>query len=167
MQLLSTVGFPRIGAQRELKKWVEGYFNEKVSKDELLCNTADLRKRHWLLQKQNGISFIPSNDFSFYDTFLDMAFLLGIIPEEHSNLMLDELDTYFAMAKGYQKEARDAKALPMKKWFNTNYHYMVPTIDENTCFKLNGSKPFDEYLEALGIGIKTKPVIIGPVTFLK
>ncbi|MFZ5989178.1 MAG: 5-methyltetrahydropteroyltriglutamate--homocysteine S-methyltransferase [Bacillota bacterium] len=167
MQLLSTVGFPRIGAQRELKKWVEGYFNEKISKDELLCNAAELRKRHWLLQKQNGISFIPSNDFSFYDTFLDMAFLLGIIPEEHSNLMLNELDTYFAMAKGYQKGTRDAKALPMKKWFNTNYHYMVPTIDEKTNFKLKGSKPFDEYLEALGIGIKTKPVIIGPVTFLK
>lgn len=85
MQLLSTVGFPRIGAQRQLKKWVEGYFNEKLSKDVLLQNAAELRKQHWLVQQQNNISFIPSNDFSFYDTFLDTAFLLtcnsGSAPE--------------------------------------------------------------------------------------
>ena len=167
MQLLSTVGFPRIGAQRQLKKWVEGYFNEKLSKDILLQNVAELRKQHWLGQQQNNISFIPSNDFSFYDTFLDMAFLLNVIPEAHRNLKLDELDTYFAMAKGYQKGEKDAKALPMKKWFNTNYHYLVPVIDESTEFKLNGSKPFDEYAEALNSGIRTKPVIIGPLTFLK
>ena len=165
MQLLSTVGFPRIGAQRQLKKWVEGYFNEKLSKDILLQNVAELRKQHWLVQQQNNISFIPSNDFSFYDTFLDMAFLLNVIPEAHRNLKLDELDTYFAMAKGYQKGEKDAKALPMKKWFNTNYHYLVPVIDESTEFKLNGSKPFDEYAEALNSGIRTKPVIIGPLTF--
>lgn len=167
MQLLSIVGYPRIGAERQLKKWVESYFNEKISKEELLRNAAELRKQHWLVQHQSNINFIPSNDFSFYDTFLDMAYLLNVIPEVHRNLNLDELDTYFAMAKGYQKDTQDAKALPMKKWFNTNYHYMVPVIEEQTKFKLNSSKPFDEYLEAIALGIKTKPVIIGPFTFLK
>ncbi|MHB8065840.1 MAG: uroporphyrinogen decarboxylase/cobalamine-independent methonine synthase family protein, partial [Ruminiclostridium sp.] len=141
MQLLSIVGYPRIGSERQLKKWVESYFNEKLSKEELLLNAAELRKQHWLVQQQSNINFIPSNDFSFYDTFLDMAYLLNVIPETHRNLKLDELDTYFAMAKGYQKDTQDAKALPMKKWFNTNYHYMVPVIEEHTKFELNGSKP--------------------------
>ncbi len=167
MNQLSTVGFPRIGAQRQLKKWVEAYFKEKLSMDELQQNAAELRKQHWLLQQQNNIAFIPSNDFSFYDTFLDMAFLLNVIPEVHRNLNLNKLDTYFAMAKGYQKGNHDARALPMKKWFNTNYHYIVPLIDGQTRFKLNDIKLFDEYNEAVALGIKTKPVIIGPFTFLK
>jgi len=167
MNQLSTVGFPRIGAQRQLKKWVEAYFKEKLSMEELQQNAAELRKQHWLLQQQNNITFIPSNDFSFYDTFLDMAFLLNVIPEVHRNLNLNKLDTYFAMAKGYQKGNHDARALPMKKWFNTNYHYIVPLIDGQTRFKLNDTKPFDEYKEAFALGIKTKPVIIGPFTFLK
>lgn len=167
MQLLSTAGFPRIGAQRQLKRWVEGYLDGKLSKDELLANASGLRKQHWLVQKRNGIDFIPSNDFSYYDTFLDMAFLLNVIPEAYRELGLDGLDTCFAMARGYQNGGRDTKALPMKKWFNTNYHYIVPVIDGDTEFRLNGSKPFDEYLEAAGLGIGTKPVIVGPLTFLK
>lgn len=167
MQLLSTVGYPRIGAQRELKKWVESYFHKNISQEELLKNAAAIRKRHWSVQKEKGIDFIPANDFSFYDNFLDTAFLLNVIPENYRQLKLDDLDMYFAMAKGYQDAQNDAKALPMKKWFNTNYHYMVPLIDEDTKFALNGRKPFDEYLEALSMGIKTKPVMIGPLTFLK
>jgi 5-methyltetrahydropteroyltriglutamate--homocysteine methyltransferase len=167
MQLLSNVGFPRIGARRQLKKWTEGYFNGELSQDELLHNAATLRKENWLIQEEKNVNFIPSNDFSFYDTFLDTAFLINVIPNIYQDLNLDELDTYFAMAKGYQEGTRDTKALPMKKWFNTNYHYIVPIIEENTEFKVNGNKPFREYTEALSMGIKTKPVIIGPFTFLK
>ncbi len=167
MQRISVVGFPRLGARRELKKWVEGYLNGKISKQELLANSADLRRRQWLLQKEKGIDYIPSNDFSFYDTILDTACLLGIVPEKYGELGLDGLDTYFAMAKGFQDESRDVKALPMKKWFNTNYHYLVPSIGSGSEIRLSGGKPLDEYAEALGAGVKTKPVIVGPLTFLK
>ena len=167
MQHLSIIGFPRIGDQRQLKRSTEGYFKKKISKEELLKSAEELRKNHWQKQQQNNIKFIPSNDFSFYDTFLDMAFLLNVIPKEYKDLGLDELGTYFAMAKGFQEDGKDAKALPMKKWFNTNYHYMVPIIDEQTQIRVNGSKPFDEFSEALSMGIKTKPVITGPFTFLK
>jgi 5-methyltetrahydropteroyltriglutamate--homocysteine methyltransferase len=167
MQKISVTGYPRIGARRELKKWVEGYFEGKLTKEDLLRNSAELRKRQWLLQKEKGIDFIPSNDFSFYDTFLDTAHMLGVVPERYGKLGLDRLDTYFAMAKGYQAGQHDVKALPMKKWFNTNYHYLVPTIGEECEFRLSGSKPMEEYSEALAAGIRTKPVIIGPLTFLK
>jgi 5-methyltetrahydropteroyltriglutamate--homocysteine methyltransferase len=167
MKQISVVGYPRIGANRELKKWTEGYFLKNVSKEDLLKQSADLRKLHWLTQKDSSIDYISSNDFSYYDTFLDMAVLLNVIPQRYHGLELDGLDTYFAMAKGYQGEKGDVRALPMKKWFNTNYHYVVPEIDDTTVFKLNGTKPFDEFNEALEAGIKTKPVLIGPFTFLK
>ncbi len=167
MQRLSVAGYPRIGAQRELKNWVEGYFKGKILEQELQENSLRLKKRHWLEQKQSGIDFIPSNDFSFYDTFLDTAYLLNCIPDKYKALRLCSLETYFAMAKGYQQNNMDVTALPMKKWFNTNYHYIVPLLDGTTQLKLNGSKPFDEYREALELGIKTKPVITGLLTFLK
>lgn len=167
MQRISVVGFPRLGARRELKKWVEGYLSGKLSKQELLANSADLRRRQWLLQKEKGIDYIPSNDFSFYDTILDTACLLGIVPEKYGELGLDALDTYFAMAKGFQDGSRDVKALPMKKWFNTNYHYLVPSLGSGCEVRLSGGKPLDEYAEALGAGVKTKPVLVGPLTFLK
>jgi 5-methyltetrahydropteroyltriglutamate--homocysteine methyltransferase len=167
MSKLSVIGYPRIGAQRELKKWTEGYFAGKLSGEELQKNIAGLRERHWATQREKGIDFIPSNDFSFYDSMLDMAFLLNVIPERYQKLNLNPLDTYFAMAKGYQDQTHDVKALPMKKWFNTNYHYIVPALEEGLTAKLNGDKPFREYQEALALGIKTKPVFIGPFTFLK
>jgi 5-methyltetrahydropteroyltriglutamate--homocysteine methyltransferase len=167
MTQLSVVGFPRIGAGRELKKWTESFFAGRLSADELQQNAAGLRTRHWLLQRENGIDFIPSNDFSFYDGMLDMAYLLNIVPERYRQAELNTLDTYFAMAKGYQDRNFDLKALPMKKWFNTNYHYIVPAIEPDMEIKLNGDKPFREYQEALLLGIKTKPVLIGPLTFLK
>lgn len=167
MNKISVVGYPRIGARRELKKWVEGYLCKKISEEELILNSSELRKQQWLLQKEKGIDFIPSNDFSLYDTFLDTACMLGVVTERYMELGLDRTDTYFAMAKGYQSESHDVKALPMKKWFNTNYHYLVPSINDECKFRLSGSKPFDEYSEALGLGIMTKPVIIGPLTFLK
>lgn len=167
MKQISVPGYPRIGPDRELKRWTESYFRQELPKETLLKNAAELRKSQWLTQLENGVDYIPSNDFSFYDTFLDTACLLNVIPERYRALGLDGLDTYFAMAKGYQGEKGDVKALPMKKWFNTNYHYIVPEIDGGTVFRLNGSKPFDEYLEAASAGVRTKPVLAGPFTFLK
>lgn len=167
MQPVSVIGYPRIGARRELKKWVEEYFQGKLTRTELLQNAAEIRRRHWMVQAEKGIDYIPSNDFSFYDTFLDTAYLLNVIPDDYRQLGLDDLDTYFAMAKGYQDATRDVKALPMKKWFNTNYHYLVPTLDANTRFSLNGNKLIEEYQQAAALGIQTKPVLVGAFTFLK
>lgn len=167
MKQVSIVGFPRIGANRELKKLTEGYFRNEVSREELLLKSAALRKEQWLMQKSAGIDYMPSNDFSFYDTFLDMAALLNIIPERYRALELDPIDTYFAMAKGYQGEKGDVHALPMKKWFNTNYHYIVPELEKDTEIKLAGTKPFLMYKEAKADGVETKPVMVGPYTFIK
>ena len=163
----SIIGYPRVGKLRELKFWTEKYFRNELSLEELLNNSKELRKEQWNLEKELGIDFIPSNDFSFYDGVLDTAVLLNVIPEEYKKLELNEMDTYFAMARGYQGESGDVKALAMKKWFNTNYHYIVPEVYDDTEIKLVGNKPFDQYLEAEKIGIKTKPAIIGPFTFLK
>jgi 5-methyltetrahydropteroyltriglutamate--homocysteine methyltransferase len=167
MPKLSVVGYPRIGARRELKKGTESYFAKQISRETLQESALRLRERHWSDQRDHGIDFIPSNDFSFYDPMLDMAFLLNVIPGRYQTLGLDPLDTYFAMAKGHQTESRDVKALPMKKWFNTNYHYIVPAFEAGVTIRLNGDKPFREYQEALSLGIQTKPVLIGPFTFLK
>jgi len=164
---LSVIGYPRIGAHRELKKEIEAYFTAKIPRGKLLETAAGLRHSHWSYQQKQGIDFIPSNDFSFYDSMLDTAILMNVIPERYRRLGLDQLDTYFAMAKGYQKQSQDVKALPMKKWFNTNYHYIVPSLEEGIEIKLNGNKIFTEYKEALALGIETKPVLIGPFTFLK
>lgn len=161
------VGYPRVGSQRELKFWTEDFFKGSISADTLLNYSKKLRKEQWLFQKQKGIDFIPSNDFSFYDGVLDTAFLLNAIPQEYRDLELGSLETYFAMARGYQGDQGDVKALSMRKWFNTNYHYMVPVLDGKTKIRLNGRKPFEQYLEALEEGIETVPVIIGPFTFLK
>ncbi|MGN0145307.1 MAG: 5-methyltetrahydropteroyltriglutamate--homocysteine S-methyltransferase, partial [Clostridium sp.] len=161
------IGYPRVGKLRELKFWTEKYFKKELSLEELLNNSKKLRKEQWNLHKEQGIDLIPSNDFSFYDGVLDTAVLLNVIPNEYKNLKLDELDTYFAMARGYQGEKGDVKALAMKKWFNTNYHYIVPEVYDDTEIKLAGNKPFEQYLEADKLGIKTKPVITGPFTFLK
>ena len=163
----SVIGFPRIGTLRELKFASEKYFRNEIKAEELLQTAKDLRKAHWMTQKEAGITFISSNDFSHYDLVLDTAVLLGIVPKRYQELQLSALDTYFAMARGYQGTSGDVKALAMKKWFNTNYHYMVPEIDDNTEIKLAGTKPFDEFAEAKALGITTKPVIIGAFTLLK
>lgn len=165
--MISVIGFPRIGENRELKKWVEGYLDKKISKEELIENSKKFKQTHWKIQKEHNIDLISSNDFSFYDTFLDHAMLVNAIPDEYKSLGKDELETYFALAKGYQDKEHDLKALPMKKWFFTNYHYIVPEITNSTIFKVGSTKPFDEFEEALSIGIKTKPVITGALTFLK
>lgn len=119
------------------------------------------------MQKNAGIDFISSNDFSFYDTVLDTAVLLNIIPKRYKELDLSEIDTYFAMARGYQGEHGDVKALAMKKWFNTNYHYIVPETEDDTKIKLSGDKLWNEYAEADELGIKTKPMLTGAYTMLK
>lgn len=163
----SIIGYPRVGALRELKFASESYFRNEITAESLNNTAKELRKAHWQIQKENGVDYVPSNDFSFYDNVLDTAFLLNAIPKRYKELNLSEIDTYFAMARGYQSGSADVKALAMKKWFNTNYHYMVPEIDDDTQIKLAGSKPFDEFSEALKLGIKTKPVITGAFTFLK
>lgn len=163
----SIVGYPRIGELRQLKFAAEKYFKGQIAREELQQTAADLRSAHWDMQRQHGIDLITSNDFSFYDGVLDTACLLNIIPQRYRQLQLDELDTYFAMARGYQGERGDVKALPMRKWFNTNYHYIVPEISDNTDIRLVGTKPFDEFVEAQSLGIATKPVVIGPFTLLK
>lgn len=163
----AVVGFPRVGKLRELKFASERYFRGEIGGADLQEIAKNLREEHWRIQKESGIGYISSNDFSFYDGMLDAAVLMNVIPDCYKNLGLNSLDTYFAMARGYQGEAGDVPALAMKKWFNTNYHYIVPEIADDTKIKLTGSKPFEEYMEAEKSGIQTKPVIIGAYTFLK
>lgn len=163
----SVIGFPRIGTLRELKFASEKYFRKEISEEQLKETAKELRKTHWNMQKNSGIDFISSNDFSFYDTVLDTAVLLNIIPKRYKELDLSEIDTYFAMARGYQGEHGDVKALAMKKWFNTNYHYIVPETEDDTKIKLSGDKLWNEYAEAYELGIETKPMLTGAYTMLK
>ena len=162
----AVIGYPRIGAHRELKFATEKYFKGEMSAAELEQQARTLRATHWKRQAQAGIDWIPSNDFSFYDTFLDAALLFNCIPARYQALGLSKLDTLFAMARGYQGEAGDVHALAMKKWFNTNYHYLVPELEDSTDIRLTGWKLFDAYDEARALGIETVPVLPGPFTFL-
>lgn len=163
----SVIGYPRIGRNRELKFASEKYFKGEIGEAALKITASSIRKENWLVQKEAGITYISSNDFSFYDNVLDTAVLFNIIPGRYKALNLPPLDTYFAMARGYQGAKGNVKALPMKKWFNTNYHYIVPQIDDDTKIELTGTKPVDEFLEAKALGIDTKVVLTGPFTFLK
>ena len=161
------IGYPRVGELRELKFVTEKYFRKEVSLEELQKTAKEIREKQWKLQKENEIDFISSNDFSFYDGVLDTAFLINAVSDEYKDLSLSKIDTYFAATRGYQGNEGDVKALSMRKWFNTNYHYMVPVLDDNTILKLNDDKIFNEFNEALASGIKTKAVLVGPFTFLK
>ena len=154
------IGFPRIGEKRELKKVLEDYWAKKVDFSEVKYVAENLRKRHWTYQKEAKIDFIASNDFSLYDNMLDSSILLGAIPKRFQHLKDEEL--YFAMARGNQ----DCVAMEMTKWFNTNYHYIVPEISKDTTFKLNSKKVIEEYKEALELGINTKINLIGAITYL-
>ena len=166
--LTSVSGFPRIGQNRELKKIIEAYWKGAASLGEVRGTAEELRAKHWKLQAQAGVDLIPSNDFSYYDQMLDTAILLNVIPQRYKRLAFtNPEETLFAMGRGYQGDKGDVTALPMKKWFTTNYHYIVPEIEESTEIRLNGTKPFDEFNEAKARGILTKPVLIGPYTFLK
>jgi len=166
-QRTSVIGFPRIGKNRELKFASEKYFKGEISASELEKTAAELRAYGWKKQADAGISFIPSNDFSFYDNMLDTAFLLEALPARYKALGLSPLETYFAAAHGYQGKAGDVKALPMKKWFNTNYHYIVPELSDDTELTVNEeNKALSEFKEAKALGIQTVPTLIGPYTFL-
>ena len=163
----SVIGYPRIGKDRELMFASEKFFNGELDETGLLSVAKTIRKEDLLKQKEAGITYISSNDFSFYDNVLDTAFLFNVIPQRYKDLGLSELETYFALARGYQGEKGNVKALAMKKWFNTNYHYLVPEIDDDTKIELTGSKPLDEFNEAKELGVDTKVALVGPFTFLK
>lgn len=163
----SVIGFPRIGKNRELKFASEKYFKAEISADEFEKTAAELRAYGWKKQAEAGITFIPSNDFSYYDNMLDTAFLFDAVPARYKELGLSALETYFAAAHGYQGGAGDVKALPMKKWFNTNYHYIVPELaDDMKLSVADQNKAVAEFNEAKALGIKTVPAVIGAYTFL-
>lgn len=167
MVIAANLGFPRIGAHRELKKALESFWKGETDADSLMSTARDLRAQHWKRQQQAGIGHIPSNDFSFYDQILDHLVLFGAVPARYAPLAnADALTRYFAMARGHQKDGVDVVAMEMSKWFDTNYHYIVPEYDSHTRFSLVGSKPVDEFLEAKALGIHTRPVIVGPMTLL-
>jgi 5-methyltetrahydropteroyltriglutamate--homocysteine methyltransferase len=183
MTKAANLGFPRIGAKRDLKKATEAYWKGSIDASTLLAAGAELRARHWQMQRDAGIDIIPSNDFSFYDQMLDMTAAVGAIPPRfqsedkptHPNGSArsameaaasgqehPELDLYFAMARG----SKAAPAMEMTKWFDTNYHYIVPEFYVGQKFKLTSRKALDEFKEARALGIHTRPVLIGPVTYL-
>ena len=161
------IGFPRLREFRELKFTAKKYFRNEISTQELLTAAKELRAKHWKLVQEKGISEIPSNDFSHYDNVLDAAFLFNAVPSSVQGLDLSDLERYFALARDYQGEKGDVRALPMKKWFNTNYHYIVPKFEKDTEVKLAGYKIFDEYQEAKELGLDTRPVLVGPFTLLQ
>ncbi len=170
----TNLGYPRIGARRELKRAVEGYWAGDLSEEELRETGRALRERHWRVQQQQGLDHIPSNDFSFYDQVLDAAAMVGAVPPRFGwDGKEVDLASYFAMARGLQEKDVDATggeggapALEMTKWFDTNYHYHVPEFYEDQPFTLASRKPIDAFEEAQALGIHTRPVLIGPVSFL-
>lgn len=167
MSTLHNLGFPRIGADRELKKITEAFWQGKVTEQELKDSSQNLRKRHWQLQADAGIDLIPVGDFSNYDQVLDMSCLLGVIPERFNfNEEEVNLSTYFSLARGLNDNKQSIAACEMTKWFDTNYHYLVPEIHKEQKFKLSFNKLFDEIKEAQELGINAKAVLIGPLTWL-
>ena len=167
MTTVTNLGFPRIGAKRELKRALERHWSGEDDIATLQASAAALRARHWTLQIQAGVDVPPSNDFSLYDHVLDTAFLFDAIPARYRQLADREpLAAYFAMARGLQRDGIDLHALEMTKWFDTNYHYLVPELQAGQAFALRGDKPLAEFREAKALGIHTRPVLLGPVSFL-
>lgn len=167
MTTVTNLGFPRIGAKRELKRALEACWRGEISADQLQGTARNLRQRHWRLQKEAGADTVPCNDFSLYDHVLDTAFLFDAIPDRYRALAdRDPLAGYFALARGLQKDGVDVHALEMTKWFDTNYHYLVPELHRDQRFRLRGDKPVAEFLEAKTQGFNARPVLLGPVSFL-
>lgn len=161
------LGFPRIGAAREIKKACEQYWRGSITLPELTEAGKKQKHLNWQLQRDAGIDLVPCNDFSFYDQVLDMTLTLGAVPERYHPLThLPETDLYFAMARGYQENGLDVTAMEMTKWFDTNYHYIVPEFTAGQSFSLRSGKPLEELREAQRLGIPAKPVLIGPVSWL-
>jgi 5-methyltetrahydropteroyltriglutamate--homocysteine methyltransferase len=159
------LGFPRVGSMRELKFAQESYWSGKSSKEELLKLAREIRKINW--EHQKSLDLVAVGDFSLYDQVLDMSFTLGNIPQRARNYSGDVLDNYFRVARGRSVDPKQAiSAAEMTKWFDTNYHYMVPEFEVSTTFKLDASRIIDQITEAKNLGLKPKPVIIGPVTYL-
>ncbi|KAJ2358406.1 methionine-synthesizing 5- methyltetrahydropteroyltriglutamate--homocysteine methyltransferase [Coemansia sp. RSA 2618] len=169
MSIKSTVlGFPRMGSDRQLKKLVEKFWAGKATAQELAEGSKQLRADHWALQKQHGLSEVPTGDFSYYDHVLDAAFAVGIIPKRYQQLDTAGTQAYFAMARGLQDKSIgvDVPSLEMKKWFDTNYHFMVPEIADGQKFVLHSTKTIDEFKEARALGYAARPVVLGPVSLL-
>ena len=168
--LTHNLGYPRIGSHRELKKASELYWSAKISANELEHTAKTIRKQNWQIQKDAGINIIPCNDFSYYDHVLDTCLMVGAVPERYHSLMekkqLPDIDLLFAMARGYQKNDFDITAMEMTKWFDTNYHYIVPEFTANQSFSFFCKKILHEFQEAKREGFNAKPVLLGPVSFL-
>nr|MBA2276396.1 5-methyltetrahydropteroyltriglutamate--homocysteine S-methyltransferase [Chloroflexia bacterium] len=166
MALATIPGYPRIGKHRELKKALEAFWSGKIGEEELQQTAAEVRRAGWETQAMAGIDLIPVNDFSFYDQVLDIAALVGAVPERYGwgDAGVD-LDTYFAMARGRTGE-HDVRAMEMTKWFDTNYHYIVPELHPDMTFTRSTDKPVAEFNEARGAGCNAKPVLVGPLTFV-
>lgn len=163
----AVLGFPRMGVLRDLKKATEAYWGGKISQADLLAEAKRLRLAHWKIQKDAGVDIIPSNDFALYDHVLHQIQDFGAVPERYTKDGLDTVDQYFAMGRGHQKGAIDVPSLEMVKWFDSNYHYVKPTLQDNQTFKLVDSpKAVAEFTEAKEAGIITRPVLVGPVSFL-
>ncbi|RQO66295.1 5-methyltetrahydropteroyltriglutamate--homocysteine S-methyltransferase [Pedobacter sp. KBW06] len=163
------LGYPRIGSNRELKKACEQYWSGNISLAELLSKGKNIYEQNWKLQQEAGIDLIPSNDFSYYDQILDMSLTVGAVPKRYNQVALksnNEMDLYFAMARGYQKDGLDITAMEMTKWLDTNYHYIVPEFYKDQEFKLFSNKIVNEFAAAKQLGINSKPVIIGPISYL-
>ncbi|KAI0541713.1 cobalamin-independent methionine synthase [Xylaria digitata] len=161
------LGFPRMGVNRDLKKATEAYWAGNLSQADLLAEAKRLRLAHWKIQKDAGVDIIPSNDFALYDQVLAHIQDFGAVPERYSNAGLDRVDEYFAMGRGHQKGGVDVPSLEMVKWFDSNYHYVKPTLQNNQTFTLTSSpKAVNEFNEAKEAGIITRPVLVGPVSFL-
>ena len=168
--LTHNLGYPRIGSQRELKRACENFWAGKIDKNELSSTGKSIRFNNWKIQKEAGIDIIPCNDFSFYDHVLDHIVSFGAIPLRFKHLAenLEPVDLYFALSRGYQDHESDVKPMEMTKWFDTNYHYIVPEFEPNQQFILNNDVTVNAFTEAKGYGIvNPKPVIIGPMSFLK
>ncbi|WP_243048873.1 5-methyltetrahydropteroyltriglutamate--homocysteine S-methyltransferase [Dyella sp. RRB7] len=167
MTTVTNLGFPRMGAKRELKQALEAFWRGEVSPQQLQDTARHLRERHWRLQREAGAEVVPCNDFSLYDHVLDTAFLFDAIPDRYRVLAdADALAGYFALARGTQRDGFDLQALEMTKWFDTNYHYLVPELTQGQVFRLRGDKPVAEFLEAKALGLQARPVLLGPVSFL-
>src|SRR6266851_4439482 len=175
MAIASNLGFPRVGARRELKKALEDYWSGNGHESGLLAVGKALRQQHWTLQKQSGLEHIPSNDFSLYDSVLDTAAMVGAVPSRYgADAGKVDLRTYFAMARGLQENSApgtssrpaDVPAMEMTKWLDTNYHYIVPEFEHGQRFQVSSLKPVEEFLEAKALGIQTRPLLLGPVSLL-
>ncbi|HEC16513.1 MAG TPA: 5-methyltetrahydropteroyltriglutamate--homocysteine S-methyltransferase [Sedimenticola sp.] len=167
MTTLHNLGFPRIGARRELKRALESYWSGAIDQTALLETGRILRQCHWQVQAEAGIEWLPVGDFSWYDQVLDLSLLLGVIPERFKGERAEaDLDTYFRMARGRAPSGEPAPACEMTKWFDTNYHYIVPEFIAGQDFQLSSDKLFDEVEEAIRLGYRPKPVLLGPLSYL-